>query len=136
MSQFTLTIKTPDKTVFEGNAESISLKTETGQITILGHHADFLGSVAYTRIFVKNQDRSDEYIGRRGLVTFTNTTNNCEVLLIACEPIEEISHVSAAAYLAYVEEALRRGDDLSKSQLKFMEEERIMLVKQMQDIKE
>lgn len=135
MTSFTLVLKTPDKIVFEGTAESLSLKTETGQITVLAHHADFLGSVAYTRIFVKTGDRSDEYIGRRGLVTFTNKQNSCEVLLIDCQPIEEISPVSAEAYLAYVEEALRRGDDLSQSQLKFMEEEKIMLVKQLKDIK-
>lgn len=136
MNTFTLTIKTPEKTIFSGNVESINLKTETGELTMLAKHADFLGSVAYTRIFVKTGDSTEEYIGRRGLVTFSNKENTCEVLMIVCEPVEEISPISAESYLKYVEEALRNGDDLSSSQLKFMEEERIMLVKQLKDIKE
>lgn len=35
---FGLTITTPERTVFEGRAESVTIPTSTGEITVLAHH--------------------------------------------------------------------------------------------------
>ena len=136
MAQFSLRIHTPDKDVFHGEVEGLLFHSETGQAMFLAHHADYLGSMSYTRIKITRGDTTDEYIGRRGIARFNNATNSAELLLLDCTPVEEVSAVTAASYLAMIEEALAKGTDLSHSQLKFMKEEKIMLVKQLKDLEE
>lgn len=136
MSTFHLVISTPEKEIYNGEASHLSLSSEVGKTHFLAKHADFLGSVKYTRIVVALDTTTAEYIGKRGLVSFDNAENKAKVLLLDCQATEEISKPSVEAYLAYIEDVLRKGGDLSQSQLKFMEEEKIMLVKQIKDLEE
>lgn len=136
MATFTLQIKTPEREVFHGDVDAVSFHSETGKVSFLAHHGDYTASLQYTRIMIQNNGKTDEYIGRRGMASFHNKTNKAELLLLECHAVEEVSLITAKAYLEFVEQSLRRGDDLSKSQLKFMQEEKIMLVKQMKDLEE
>ena len=136
MNTLTLTIRTPERELLHKEVQSVSFHSETGKVSFLAHHGDYTGSMQYTRVLVADGSSSDTYIGRRGLATFDNKTNHASLLFLECHPLEEVSPITAEAYLKYVEEQLRSGADLSTSQLKFMEEEKIMLVKQIKDLEE
>ena len=49
MKEFPLTIATPDGVVFDGNAESILIKCEGGDVEILANHTDLFASLAIGR---------------------------------------------------------------------------------------
>lgn len=59
-------ILTPEKKVFEGEAESINLPTPLGFITILPHHISFLSAVSKGRIKIKTQDNQEKVISSYG----------------------------------------------------------------------
>ena len=49
MSEFHLTVVTPDGLKFDGNATSLLVKTESGDVEILSKHTDYFASLAIGR---------------------------------------------------------------------------------------
>lgn len=81
MSQFHLTIVTPDGAFFDGQAESITLRTVTGEMTVLKGHADLVTALGMgqAKVVVEGQTRVGACIGgmlsvARGDVTVMATT--------------------------------------------------------------
>ena len=56
MTRCHLEIATPDGKCFDGEAESILLRTDDGDVEILAGHADFLASLATGRARIITQD--------------------------------------------------------------------------------
>ena len=59
MKPFHLEIVTPDGSVFDGMAESLLVRTTSGDVEILASHADYLATVATgrTRIIVGGEEK-------------------------------------------------------------------------------
>ena len=59
MKPFHLEIVTPDGSVFDGMAESLLVRTTSGDVEILASHADYLATVATgrTRIIVDGEEK-------------------------------------------------------------------------------
>ncbi len=58
MKEFHLQIVTPDGIEFDGMAESLLVKCETGDVEILAGHTDFFASVDVGRARIKTKDGS------------------------------------------------------------------------------
>ena len=58
MKEFHLQIVTPDGIEFDGVAESLLVKCETGDVEILAGHTDFFASVDVGRARIKTKDAS------------------------------------------------------------------------------
>jgi F-type H+-transporting ATPase subunit epsilon len=131
---FQLVIKTPDREVFSGAAVAVNLTSELGEMQILPRHADLMTTIGYTKVNVETTDGRSEFVGRRGMFVFHNFDNRGELLLLDCQLRRELSRVSAEEYLQYVMAQLDKGADLTKSQIKFMQEEQYMLERLIQDV--
>ena len=79
MNEFHLTIVTPDGTKFDGNATSLLVKTESGDVEILAKHADYFASlgIGRARIRANGEDRLASSAGG-----FLSVKQN-EVMLVA-----------------------------------------------------
>lgn len=55
MDTFSLQIVTPDRTPFSGEAVSVLVRTVTGDVEVLAHHADLLCAVGTGRAKVKTE---------------------------------------------------------------------------------
>ena len=53
MKEFSLQIVTPDKTAFDGKAESLLIRTISGDIEILAGHADLLSAIGTGRARIR-----------------------------------------------------------------------------------
>ena len=131
---FQLVIKTPDREVFSGAAVAVTLTSELGEMQIFPRHADLMTTIGYTKVIVETSDGQSEFVGRRGMFVFHNFDNRGELLLLDCQLRRELSRVSAEEYLQYVMAQLDKGADLTKSQIKFMQEEQYMLERLIQDV--
>ena len=56
MREFHLQIVTPDGSVFDGMAESLTVRSEMGDVEILAGHADLFASLAIGRARIKTSD--------------------------------------------------------------------------------
>lgn len=58
MREFHLQIVTPDGMVFDGMAESLLVRSETGDIEIMAGHADLFASLGVGRARIKTSERN------------------------------------------------------------------------------
>lgn len=109
MNEFHLTIVTPDGTKFDGNATSLLVKTESGDVEILAKHADYFASlgIGRARIRANAEDRLASSAGG-----FLSVKQN-EVMLVATtfEFADEIDVKRAILAKEKAEEAISRSND-------------------------
>ncbi len=83
-----VSILTPEKSVFEGEAEGITLPGELGLMGILNNHAPILTSLKPGIFKIKAADSSQSFFIGGGFVEFSN--NKAVVLADSFEKPEEI----------------------------------------------
>lgn len=85
-----LEIITPERTVYNGEVNEITVPTITGQITILPHHVDLVTKLTHGDLFVKNGQQT-QHIGLTG--GFLEVGKNIVTILadyaVRSEEIEE-----------------------------------------------
>ncbi len=127
----TLTIRTPEKEVFSGKVKSVKMITEQGLLIVLPKHASLTGAVSFSPlVFTDEKGNEENFVVRRGIVMVSNKHNAIDVMTFTCERKSEISPTSAKEYLAFVKKELEKGTDLSDFQIKFYEEEKYVIEKQ------
>lgn len=132
MSEFHLTIRTPDKDVFDGNVSSLSFNTEVGRVQILAHHANFTTTLLFSPIKVEDpvDNRDQNFLARNGIFSFDHKKNEALLLCMYCEEQSEVSYQTTEQYLQFLSSELAKGD-LSDFQVLFLKGEKLAVEKQM-----
>ena len=109
MRRFHLEIATPDGKCFDGEAESILVKTDDGDAEILAGHADFLASLATgrARILVDGNARYASHSG--GFISVT--PEGVKIAAITFEFADEIDVKRAEEAKERAESALSSAKD-------------------------
>jgi len=131
--KFNLIIKTPEKETFSGEVDNIYITTDVGDTEIHPFHASLGAVVSYSPIIITiSENRQIEYIIKRGVLFFSNEKNEALLVAYSAQKREEIDFESAKEYLKFVNEKLKSKDDdsLGDFTLKFLEDERIALVRE------
>ena len=105
MSTFHLQIVTPDGMSFEGQAESLSVRTQDGGVTILPGHIDYMAPLGMgpAKVKVDGKERVAACIG--GMVAVTK--GDVRLVATTFEWADEIDAARAAAAQQAAEEKLR-----------------------------
>ncbi len=130
--KFRLIIRTPEEEVIDREVESVYLTTETGDMMLLPEHAAFSGSITYSPIILRDQTHEEEYISRRGVVFFSNIKNECHILCQQAELKDRVDYDGLQVYLALVEEHIAKGDDLSDIHMRFLHDQKLALVQEIE----
>ena len=77
-----LRILTPEKKVFEGEVEKVTVPTRSGYITILGEHAPLVSAVSGGEIKVFTKDGQLSFMTERGVVETRGSVTS--ILLRSC----------------------------------------------------
>lgn len=122
-ASFLFTLRSPINTPFEGEVDSVKLKTDLGRMEILPGHATLIGTILYSRVFVRTGATEQEYVIRQGSVTVDETGH---VRLLA-QDIQEAGNItieSLEQYLVYISKQLDNGHTLNEYQRTFLQEQR------------
>ena len=57
---FRLELVTPERILFSGTAEEVSMRTDEGEIAFLAHHEDFIGALDITVLVVHAPNQSEQ----------------------------------------------------------------------------
>lgn len=132
---FKLTIKTPQKNIFNAEAEMIHLATEGGEIEAFSDHASITGSISFSPVEVKKQNGdSEKYIVRNGLFTFDNEANTASLLALHCEHESEVSQKTVKEYAEFIEQQLREGKNLTDFQVLYLKGEKLAVEEQLKEM--
>ena len=109
MRAFHLEIVTPDGIVFDGEAESLLVHTEDGDVQILRGHADYFASIAIGRAKVTAGEASRIASCSGGFLSVEK--GNVRLVAITFEYADEIDINRAKAAAARAEQRLEKASD-------------------------
>lgn len=98
-------IVTPERTVYEGLSDSISLPTKDGQVTVLPKHVSYISILVPGEVIVRNGKEEISMAVSGGFIEFDK--NKLVVLADTAERAEELDAKKA-------EEAKKRAEKLKK----------------------
>ena len=121
MSTFHLQIVTPDGLFYDGEAESISVRAVTGNLTILPRHINFVTPLGMggAKVVTNGQPRMAACIG--GMLAVTD--GQVRVIATTFEWVEQIDAARAQRALERAQQKLAAPDQLSKQELALAEAE-------------
>lgn len=135
MKTFNLTIRTPEKQVYSGPAIYLKLFTEAGLLKLFPGHADLTGVVTFSPVIFENDHGQEEiYIAKRGLLRVDCQRNSIDLMVLDCQLKAEMNHASSLEYLQFIEKELAQKHDLSDFKIRYMEEEKVMIEKQIKHL--
>lgn len=107
MKEFSLQIVTPDKTVMDGKAISLLIRTTAGDVEILAGHTDLLAALGTGRARIRKADGEDIFASVSG--GFLSVANGGEVRVAATtfEFANELDLSRAEAAKENAEQALK-----------------------------
>ena len=129
---FNLTIESPEETLYRGEANSLLLQTASGEAEILPGHAALAGSFAFSPLRLKNGDHEEDFIARQGLVFVDLRQNTVRVLAYYCVKKADIDLKTIKEYMEFILRKMDSGEDLSKYQLRYLEDEKLSLQKKLE----
>lgn len=122
MTDLHVTLRTPTRVLFDGKAEGLRLQTDLGWIEVLPDHATIVGTILYSKVYIRSGSTEEQFIVRQGSVA-VNEKGEASILANEAEKQEEFSVDSMKEYLEYLVEELSR-DGLNDYQMQFLEEQR------------
>ena len=119
MKTFNLQIATPDGIRFDGEAESLLVKCEAGDVEIMAGHADLFASLGIGRARIKTAEGERLASCAGGFITVSG--GEAKMIATTFEFADEIDIDRALAAKAGAEEAIKTSHDdlaLEKAKLK------------------
>lgn len=117
-SSFKLKIIVPEKTYFDGNADSISVVTSGGMLTILAHHADLIANIEISHMTLKSNGHITEYALSGGVMNIYQKDNTVLLIVNAIESQEEIDLERAMKAKENAQKRLQEQDLPLREQMK------------------
>ncbi len=102
-STFPLTVLSAEHELFAGEVASVTVPTESGEITLLPHHAALVTNLHAGELIVRSGGKDEQLFVSGGVLEFT-PGNECHVLADVAERIDEIDEKAA-------EEARKRAEE-------------------------
>lgn len=122
MTNLHVTLRTPTAVLFDGEAAALRLKTDLGRMEVLPDHATLVGTVLYSKVYVRHGDTEEKFIIRQGSVA-VDEKGNATVLANEAHKEEELSVENMKDYLEYIVKQMEEGG-LNDYQMQFLEERR------------
>ena len=115
MSTFRLRIVTPDGLFFSGEAESLTIRTSTGEVGILAGHTDYVATLGMggAKIVTDGKTRHAACIG--GLLTVSN--GEVTVVATTFEWAEDIDKARAERAAANARAVIEQKSNYTKSDI-------------------
>lgn len=128
---FKLLIQTPEREIYKGDADVLTLSNDTGEMQVFPGHASMLGSITYSAVKVDSAKHEEAFVLRQGFVFVDQDKNEVKVLGLSCEKTSELDLVSAKEYLAFVLAKLDKPEELNEYQLTFLEGQKLAVERQL-----
>lgn len=99
---FHLKINTPSGLYFDGEVESMTIRTSNGELTILAHHQEMIANVEISKLLLRSKGNSHVFACGGGVLTCKD--NEVHLLINSIEAPDEID----------VARALKEKEDAEK----------------------
>jgi len=94
MADFQVTILSAERELFSGKVSQLTVPTETGEITLLAHHAPLVTNLHAGELAFEEGGKTQHLFVGGGILEF-NPENECRVLADVAERADEIDEKAA-----------------------------------------
>ena len=108
---FKLAVISPKGIYFEKEVESLTVKLTSGYRTILSHHADLIGALAYAPMHIVENGKTKYFAIHGGAISIKD--NKVSLIVNAVEAKEDIDVDRARAAKGRAEERLNKKEDVN-----------------------
>lgn len=122
MNDMQLTLRTPEKIVYEGPASVISAVSELGAFQLYPGHAAMTATLSFAPVEIRHGSSVDTYYVRQGVLNTDPFTNQTHLLAFTCEQASDADINSLQEYRAFVLAQLDNRANLNDYQVTFLEE--------------
>ena len=133
MATFPFSLRTPLATIFEGEVDAVRLKTDLGRMEILPDHATLVGTILYSRVYIRRGGREDSYMIRQGAES-VDAQGVARVTALDAQETKTIKAESIQEYLVYLNKQISGGNGLNDYQKNFLAEQRMALQESLSNI--
>lgn len=131
---FKFKLITPEKTLYDDEADSVILTTEEGQIELMDGRSNLVGSILYSIVSVENGNETYTFSIRRGVMSFFTELNECNVFVLSGDAIDADKKISAEEYLAKIENLTPENfEELSSYKVKYIINEKLSVLEELED---
>lgn len=121
-----VTVRTPTGDLYTDlEVQSITVRSTTGVMQILPHHASFQGVFTFSPVRLHSQEEERRLVLHQGFILISQEMDHVLLLAQKAEPLEALDFQTAHDYLASIREALEKRESLSGYHLQFLEDERL-----------
>ncbi len=131
MNVLNVTLRTPTEVLFSGEAEVVRLKTDLGRMEILPNHTTIVGTILYSKVFIRSGATEEKFVIRQGSVS-VNDAGKVHILANQGHQEASVTIESMEEYLNFLAEQISSGS-LNEYQVQFMEEQRAALQEGLQE---
>ncbi len=107
MHTFKLKILTPDTKLFDGEVESFTAPTQSGEITILKNHAPLITLISIGEIKVKTKSGEEKFLVQGGVIDVKSTSPEFEVAVLADQIVNPDKEDNFDAEIERAKEAMK-----------------------------
>jgi F0F1-type ATP synthase epsilon subunit len=119
----TVKITSPEATVFDGVADALTVTTEVGTIQILPGHTNFIGTVSFSKVFVRTGNTTHEYFARHGIVAADQNANEARLMAFSCESVGETRIDTIREYQRFITDQLNHPEALNDFQIRYLQDQ-------------
>lgn len=124
MSKLKVRVLSPVAELYDGEADSLHLATETGEMGVLPGHATLIGLIDFCVLKVQNGEKIEEYFVRNGNLMIEEDGETVRVLGHSIEQKSNMSIKSLEDYMNFILDRLSDTSRLSKYQIAFLEDQK------------
>ncbi len=129
-------LRTPLKTLFEGDAARVSGVTEYGTIEIHPGHVALTGTIDFSEFEIEHEHIVERFFAKQGFLHTNPDDDTVEIHVLSGEKKEEADVKSLKEYREFILEKLKSGEKLGDFQLRHLEESKSAVEKMLEIVKE
>jgi len=129
-------LRTPLKTLYDGDAARISGATEYGRIEILPGHVALTGTIDFSEFEIEHEHVAMRFLTKQGFIHTDPEDDATLILVLTAEKKEEADFQSLKEYREFILEKLKNHEDLGEFQLRHLEESKSAVERMLEVVKE
>jgi len=129
-------LRTPLKTLFDGEVVRISGATEYGIIEIHPGHVALSATIDFSVFEFEHEHVMERFLTKQGFIHTDPDEDKTEILVMTAEKKEEADVKSLKEYREFILEKLKNGDKLGDFQLRHLEESKSAVERMLEVVKE
>ncbi len=131
MNLFQLEIQTPLQSVFSGEVAKVHMRSDGGDMELMARHADLTTSISFSPLVVQHGEITEIFILRNAIACFDNRANKLTILALYAQLDKQVDVSGSQDMLLQIKDMLKNPDKLNQYQIKYLENQKIALEKQL-----